>query len=497
MSTEGTAFEYDAALQADSPWPTYRRTIRNTGSSPLTGEYQGDEPWFFQTGKGIFSTPVIDGDGVVYVGSADHDFYAVNPDGTEKWRFRTGELIDSAAALPADDPATILVASGDGYLYRLDKNDGRELWRFDARISPRMSYNNWFEAHVTIAPDGTIYAGNTNFNYYAITPDGVLDWVYETGSNAWSAAGMGRDGTIYWGSCDTFFHAVNPDGSPKWKRRTLGFISASAAVGRDGTVYAGSFDSYFYALDPDTGKVRWKYKTADHIYSSAALLEDDTQTRAIIFGSTDGIVYALDPQGELLWQYDTGATIRSSPVIGRTTNGGAGHVVYVGNGDGKIYALDAETGERRWSYDTTGAGGTSPDRNDLNGSPALGTTGVYIGGEHGQLWYVPYDYPIHHPEDARGSIEPADELPRDTTSLFYVTPGGRVQADMPEALPAATIICLKLIVREDGETIPARLYNPALLKRSGPLQVQFDPPCRSSPRSPVTAGTCTSSLTGS
>ncbi len=332
MSTEGTAFEYDAPLQTDSPWPTYRRTVRNTGSSPLTGEYQGDEPWFFQTGKGIFSTPVIDGDGVVYVGSADHDFYAINPDGTEKWRFRTGELIDSAAALPADDPATILVGSGDGYLYRLNKNDGSELWRFDARISPRMSYNNWFEANVAIGPDGTIYAGNTNFNYYAITPDGGLEWVYETGSNAWSAAGMGAGRHHLLGVLRHVLPCGQPGRQPEMEAAHAGVHLRLRRRGADGTVYTGSFDSYLYALDPDTGKVRWKYKTADHIYSSAALLEDDTQTRAIIFGSTDGIVYALDPQGELLWQYDTGATIRSSPVIGRIPNGGAGHVVYLVTG---------------------------------------------------------------------------------------------------------------------------------------------------------------------
>jgi outer membrane protein assembly factor BamB len=474
MTTGGEGFEHDAPLQDDAPWPTYRRTARNTGSTPLAGEYRGDQPWFFQTGKGIFSTPVVDGDGVVYVGSADHDFYAVDPDGTEKWRFRTGEMIDSAGALPADDPDTVVFGSGDGRLYRLDKRDGSVVWRFDARISPRMSYNNWFEGNVAIGPDGTIYAGNTNFNYYAVTPDGELAWVYETGSNAWSAPAVGSDGTLYVGSCDTCLHAIHPDGSRKWKRRTLGFISASAAIGRDGTIYAGSFDSHLYALDPDTGKTRWKYTTADHIYASAALLEDGTDTTAIIVGSTDGIMYALSPHGESLWQYDTGAPIRSSPVIGRDP-GGEGHVVTFGNGDGRLFALDAATGERRWSYDTTGAGGASPDRNDLNGSPALGTTGIYIGGEHGQLWYVPYDYPLHHPEDPRGAAGPAEELPADTISLYPVTPGGRVQADLPARLPAATIICLKLIVWEGGTTLPARFSNPALWKRSGPLRIRFEP----------------------
>jgi len=469
-------FKYRALLHPGAPWPTFRRTIRNSGYSPIQAEYQGDKPWFFQSGKGIFSTPIVDQEGVIYFGSADHNFYAINPDGREKWRFRTGEIIDSAGALPADQPGTVLVPSGDGFLYRLDTQDGREIWRFDAGQSPRASYNNWFEANISIGPNGTIYAGNTNFNYYAITPDGQLRWTYETGANAWSAAAFGADGRIYWGSCDTFFHCVSPEGKKIWKRRTLGFVSASAAIGLDGTVYAGSFDSNFYALDPLTGKTRWKFKANDHIYGSAALLDADNRTLLILFGSADGILYALNPDGELQWQYDTGAPIRSSPVIGNGPEEEESTIVYFGNGNGKLFALDAESGRKRWSYDTTGAGQALPDRNDLNGSPALGMQGIYIGGEHGQLWYVPYDYPLHHLDDPRASTESAEELPETITTLYYVSPGGQAQPQMPAKLPAATLLCMKLVVREAGRTLPARFHSSPFLKRPGALQVDFDPP---------------------
>ena len=35
----------------------------------------GEKPWSFKTSKGIFSTPVIDEVGNIYVGSADKNFY--------------------------------------------------------------------------------------------------------------------------------------------------------------------------------------------------------------------------------------------------------------------------------------------------------------------------------------------------------------------------------------------------------------------------------------
>ena len=64
----------------------------------------------------------------------------------------------------------------------------------------------------------------------------------------------------------------------------------------------------------------------------------------------------------------------------------------MGSSTAALYALDAETGRRRWSYDTTPRDPVLRDRNDLNGSPALGRRGVYIGGEHGLIVHVPYDW---------------------------------------------------------------------------------------------------------
>ncbi len=462
-------FGYAIPVQDASPWPLFRRDERNTGSSPLPAVYAGDAPWAFATGKGIFSTPVIDANGTLYVGSADHTFYAIGPDGRERWRYTTGEIIDSAAALPRPDPQlggeTVLVPSGDGYLYRLRTAHGitdpadRVVWQFDARVAARESYNNWWEGNVGISYDSTLLAGNTNFNYYAIDPAGTLRWVYPTGANNWSLGGLGSDGTIFWGSNDTFVHAVTANGQPRWTHRTLGFIAASAAIGTDGTVYIGSFDSYLYALDPHNGGTRWRFKTNDHIYSSAALGSDASGvTNGIYVSSADGLLYALNPDGTLRWQYDTGDPIRSSPALGAGPDGARDAIVYFGSGNGKLYALDAATGTRRWSFDTTPDDPELRDRNDLNASPALGRQGIYIGGEHGFVWYVPYDYCLHQ-ADPRCSTESGSDLPDDIVGLYYVTPGGSTLSDDPAVLPASTILTLRLLVREQGETIDAWVCN--------------------------------------
>lgn len=97
QSTQGSLLlSNNVFTLSGSPWPTFRHDSRNTGSSSIRAAYTGDKPWMFQTGKGIFSTPVIDDKGTVYVGSADHFFYALNADGSLKWKYQTGEIIDSA-----------------------------------------------------------------------------------------------------------------------------------------------------------------------------------------------------------------------------------------------------------------------------------------------------------------------------------------------------------------------------------------------------------------
>jgi outer membrane protein assembly factor BamB len=465
-----------------APWPLFRRDHRNSGFLPERGVYSGGDPWSFQTDKGVFSTPVIDQHGRIYIGSADRYFYVLEPDGSLAWKFQTGGIIDSAAALLAADheaglPPSVACLSGDGRMYRLRlETDGddplaRLLWAFQAELRPEVSFNNWWEGNLAVGFDGTLYAGNTNFKYYAVTPGGQERWSYATGSNSWSMAAFGEDGSLYWGSNDTFIHAVSPEGRRRWRRRTLGLIAASAAVGLDGTVYIGSFDSYFYALDPTSGRVRWKFPTGEHIYSSAALGEANGETHTIYFGSADGCLYALDPGGTPRWRFDAGAPIRSSPVIGLSEEGE--EILYFGVGDGVLYAVNAAHGELRWAVDTTPDAPQLRDRNDLNGSPALGKDGIVIGGEHGQVWLIPYDYPLHHPEYPR--IRHQQPLPRQYHGVLPLTPGATLLREFPEVLSPADILILRLVVREAGETVPARVCNNPIYCPPNALEVQLSP----------------------
>jgi outer membrane protein assembly factor BamB len=62
----------------------------------------------------VTAPPVIGADGTIYVGCADKNIYALNPDGTEKWHFETGGYVRSCV-IAAD--GTVYVGSEDEYLY--------------------------------------------------------------------------------------------------------------------------------------------------------------------------------------------------------------------------------------------------------------------------------------------------------------------------------------------------------------------------------------------
>ena len=65
----------------------------------------------------------------------------------------------------------------------------------------------------------------------------------------------------------------------------------------------------------------------------------------VFVGSEDMHVYALDGEtGAKKWSYKTGGKVLSSPSVG------ADGILYVGSEDKKLYALSEETGKKIWVF---------------------------------------------------------------------------------------------------------------------------------------------------
>jgi outer membrane protein assembly factor BamB len=107
---------------------------------------------------GAFSP--IASDGVVYAGSSDRNFYALDAQtGAVKWKFRTGAPF-GPLQIPAISGPLIFAPGADRVLYALNKDTGEEVWRYAAAapLGP-----------VVIA-GGRLFVSDTAFTLYAFTP---------------------------------------------------------------------------------------------------------------------------------------------------------------------------------------------------------------------------------------------------------------------------------------------------------------------------------------
>ncbi|NHJ85809.1 MAG: PQQ-like beta-propeller repeat protein [Asgard group archaeon] len=465
LTSETTTYAYYAPLDSESPWPKFRGNVLGNGRStvdPIVDPLA--TPWSFQTGKGIFSSPVIDAEGTVYLGSADQIFYALYKNCTVKWTIETDEIIDSSALL--DDEGRVIFGSGDTHVYCVDKDTGAILWKFKAHtveeaeeeFGLELNNVNWFEGNIAMLPDGTILAPNDNQILYALNrTTGERQQVYFGNEMIWSLPAVNPiTNRLFFGTTNfalkTLFCYDSLTSKKLWTTGGLGSIAASPLLTStkiNGAVIVGSYDGILRAYTQRNGKLLWKVGMYDHIYSSPGQLSDGT----IIQPSADGTVYAINHEnGQILWKFDTFEPIRSSPAID------GNDVIYVGSGEGKLFAINPD-GTLRWAYQLI-----TQERNDLNGSPGLGKEGIYIAGESGEIFYVPYDYPLTPTgqADPRTTLGPNEALPDNGVFLLYSAPFGALYHTSPTTIYRNQPITLSLFVRKDGDNVLTEIDKDSL-----------------------------------
>jgi outer membrane protein assembly factor BamB len=226
-----------------------------------------------------------------------------------------------------------------------------------------------------------------------------VKWKFPTGDRIVSSP-VYSDGVVYFGGDDGSVYAVDAaDGRERWKRKTGGPVPSTPAIAA-GVLYVASYDGKVYALDARSGALRWKFATGGERRFEAKGLhgfQPKSQTIAdpfdvflssplvvaatVYVGSGDGNVYALDARsGELRWKFGTGDVVHASPAY-------ADGIVYVGSWDSRLYALDAVTGEEKWRFQ----GGEDPAIHNQVGfqsSPAVVDGVVYVGCRDSNLYAI-------------------------------------------------------------------------------------------------------------
>ncbi len=332
-------------------WAMFRHDLSRSGATDSSGTLpQGKLKWVFSTGAPIHSSPAV-ADGTVYVGSQDFKLYALDAaTGAKLWEYKTGSWVESS---PAIVNGVVYFGSNDGRLYALDAHSGEKLWSFKAK--------------------------------YAIMSSPAV-----------------ADGIVYFGADDCRVYALDAvTGEKLWDFETEGWVSSSPVVA-NGIVYIGSGSKFCYALHALSGRLRLQFKSYSSVFSSPAV-SDET----VYFSTSNGYLYAVDgnarnwlwehgikrawtylwvngynifgfpvlptppPQSGLLWGLRLGRVANSSPVVTADT-------LYIGS-DNKLVAIDLQSQQKRWEFETEGI---------VRSSPALVDTTIYVGSEDGRLYAV-------------------------------------------------------------------------------------------------------------
>lgn len=264
-------------------------------------------------------------------------------------------------------------------------------WTFDARAALTSS--------PVLGADGSVYVGARDGFVYAVNASSGLErWRYLTGGPVLATPVVGNpigtDQSVYVPSSDGECHAISTRFGTfryrfvrerlhlggRWALRSPEPLVSSPVLGEDGTAFLGGSDGNVYALNTATGaggatgSVKWTFPTAAPVTSSPALANG-----RILVGTLDGELYALDADsGDRLWSYRTGGAVHSSPAVSEEGR------VFVGSFDGFLYCLNATSGELLWRFRTAGGVYSSPA---LDGNE----TSVFVGSTDRMLYSVAVD----------------------------------------------------------------------------------------------------------
>jgi outer membrane protein assembly factor BamB len=191
--------------------------------------------------------------------------------------------------------------------------------------------------------------------------------------------------TVYVASGPHVYAVSAADGRLNWQypqeaEGSLAFFAAPALADDNSRIVAGAYDNSLYLLNADTGALaEWTFSEASNRFIGDPLILND----GIYAPNADGKLYALDLDGAPLWpeHFDSGEPIWAGPAVN-------GDTIYIAALDLSIHAIDAATGQERWSRELSTATTSTPTYAD--GVLYVGTFGnrvFAIEVENGQvLW---------------------------------------------------------------------------------------------------------------
>jgi outer membrane protein assembly factor BamB len=146
--------------------------------------------------------------------------------------------------------------------------------------------------------------------------------------------------------------AVKPSPLPEFKPSAQARVAWRASVGgskryvfypalRSGAIYAAAQDGTVAGFDAANGKQAWRARSDEQLSGGVG-----ADTDLVLVAGVKGAVIAYSLDGKELWRSQVSSEVLSVPRA-------VGELVIVRAGDGRIFGLDAASGQRKWEYQAT------------------------------------------------------------------------------------------------------------------------------------------------
>jgi len=420
-----------AVPSADAQWPSFHKDSRNGGSSSAPFNLYEDVWWSSSTdGAPVEASPVVEARHVV-VADWDGVVRGLDADtGKERW---SHTMKAKVVGTPAIALGRVYVADAGGDLVALDLETGALLATAKTGAT---------RAPVTFH-EGKVFLGNEAGEMRSYTADNLdLLWTFKV-SSVYDVSSYNNVTDVT--TCTGAAHPARP-------------IRTAPAV-YNGFVYFGAMNHYVYAVDehgrPDgTTPVQWTYRTGDIVVSSPVV---DPGNGRVVVASYDNHVHALPalPVGagadrcfgvhaSPAWSYTVPGAIDESRV--HSTPALHKGSLYFGATNGRVYALDALTGAKRWDFQTGGS---------VLSSPAAAGFTVVVGSDDGHVYWL-------HADDGRvladffaaGPVKTSPAL--DGASAYVTTDDGVTFRLGPPAPPRPDLLVTELTATKESLTVTVR-----------------------------------------
>jgi hypothetical protein len=221
----------------------------------------------------------------------------------------------------------LIAACNSSFYYAFNGNTNLSLFRNNL-LNPLYRNLPWAIDTVPTLEHGLVILGFSNSSYLTALNSSNLTtkWNLELDSPVFASASY-FNGTIYAATSEGSLYAISNNGNIYWKDTFPDTHFNNTPSVCNSNIYI-PYGNVLYSIDRLNGKLNWKKSFSENITVSPVI----SSNRRLYFGGNDGVVYAINSSGSIIWSYGTGSAIFTEPILYNGT-------LYLTNGNGTVMAL--------------------------------------------------------------------------------------------------------------------------------------------------------------